>query len=459
MLNAEKYGNDIVAVGVMSGTSVDGLDIALCRFSRNNKEDKAAKTDSRENIKREDNINSEGNIDSKDKINLEENFNRENIINPEEGNDVSWQFEILKATTISYEGTEWPRRLLEADRLNGRELMELHRDFGRFTGESVNRFLENTDKKVDFIAAHGHTVFHQPEQGLTLQIGDGAEITAVTGISSVSDFRRLDVALGGQGAPLVPAGDELLFGNYNYCLNLGGFANISFRKSGQRLAFDVCPVNIVINRLAQNFGQSFDKDGKIAEKGKVNRGLLDSLEKLDFYKLTGPRSLGKEWVDEVFFPVLDDSDCNTLDKLRTVYEHIARRIAAVILKPTIHGQVIDESRPGKQFSAAEIKNSRKEVTENKHIYKEQEEFIEMGHSGPASLLITGGGAKNGFLTKLISEKAAPVYMVIPEEELVDFKEAVVFAFLGLLRMRNEANCLSSVTGARHDNSGGIIHIA
>ncbi|MFP4367100.1 MAG: anhydro-N-acetylmuramic acid kinase, partial [Bacteroidales bacterium] len=338
-------------------------------------------------------------------------------------------------------------------------LMELHRDFGRFTGESVNRFLENTDKKVDFIAAHGHTVFHQPEQGLTLQIGDGAEIAAVTGISSVSDFRRLDVALGGQGAPLVPAGDELLFGNYNYCLNLGGFANISFRESGQRLAFDVCPVNIVINRLAQNIGQSFDKDGKIAEKGKLNPGLLKTLENLDFYKLTGPRSLGKEWVDEVFIPPLDESGCNTADKLRTVYEHIARRIAAVILKPSIHGQVIDESFPGKTYSATENRSSRTDMAKNKNIYREQEEFIETGHGHPGSLLITGGGAKNGFLTKLISEKTAPVYMVIPEEELVNFKEAVVFAFLGLLRMRNEANCLSSVTGARHNNSGGIIHNA
>jgi anhydro-N-acetylmuramic acid kinase len=362
------------AIGIMSGTSVDGLDMALCHFSE---------------------------IAGK------------------------WTVKIIKTSTLSYSGTEWKKRLPGADRLTGLELMELHRDFGRYTGESVNEFLKGIDTKPDLIASHGHTVFHQPENGLTLQIGDGAEITAVTGITCVSDFRRLDVALGGQGAPLVPVGDELLFGNHRFCLNLGGFANISFREDGKRVAFDICPVNIVLNLLAGEAGKEFDHNGGIASKGVVVPDLLESLETLDFYRLEGPKSLGREWVDSVVLPILQKSDAAVENKLRTFCEHIALRISTVVMK-----------------------NSPGSGSENG-----------AGGSNPApALLITGGGARNGFLTGLISAKTTPVHTVIPEKELVDFKEAIIFAFLGVLRLRGEANCLASVTGAGRDNSGGIINL-
>jgi anhydro-N-acetylmuramic acid kinase len=357
----------------MSGTSVDGLDIALCQFTE---------------------------IAGK------------------------WSYEIIKTDTLSYSGTEWEKRLSGADRLSGLELMELHRDFGRYTGNSVNAFLKDIDVKPDLVASHGHTVFHQPEKKLTLQIGDGAEITGITGIKTVSDFRRLDVALGGQGAPLVPVGDELLFGDYSFCLNLGGFANISFRKHGNRMAFDICPVNIVLNFLAAEAGKAYDYNGEIARKGIVIPELLESLETLDYYRLDGPKSLGREWVDSLILPILKNSATPIADKLRTFCEHIALRISSIVVNEVL----LDLPEKG------------------------------TGSPNPSpALLITGGGARNGFLTELISDKTAPVQTVIPESDLVDFKEAIIFAFLGVLRLRGEANCLASVTGAVRDNSGGIIH--
>ena len=424
MLDAEnKVSNSFLAVGLMSGTSVDGLDLALCRF--------------------------------------------EKVTGPH------WNFQILGTKTLPWSGTEWPRRLTEAESCSGLELMELHRDFGRFTGEAVNDFLaENvtgtgtgtearsgagTPERPDLIASHGHTIFHQPGKGLTLQIGDGAEIAAVTGITTVSDFRRLDVSLGGQGAPLVPIGDELLFGSYDYCLNLGGFANISFRESRTRKAFDICPVNIVLNRLSQSAGHDFDRGGRIALSGKLIPGLLRQLESLEFYRETGPRSLGREWVDDIFMPLVDGYDAPPEDKLRTACEHIALRIASAIVngkaKPA-PGITESPEDPGPDRFAQRSSVSR-------HISSTSGDTPGSSPSSSAgpSILATGGGAKNSFLMNLIAEKVSPAMVVIPGEQLIDFKEAVVFAFLGVLRLRNEVNCLASVTGSRRDNSGGIIHLA
>ena len=449
MLNAEnKVANSFLAVGLMSGTSVDGLDLALCRFEK---------------------VTRPGN----------ERIKSEPADNPgssEQGSS-RWNFEILGTKTLPWSGTEWPRRFTEAESCSGQELMELHRDFGRFTGEAVNNFLaENvtgtetgtgtgtearsgagTPERPDLIASHGHTIFHQPGKGLTLQIGDGAEIAAVTGITTVSDFRRLDVSLGGQGAPLVPIGDELLFGSYDYCLNLGGFANISFRESRTRKAFDICPVNIVLNRLSQSAGHDFDRGGRIALSGKLIPGLLRQLESLEFYRETGPRSLGREWVDDIFMPLVDGYDAPPEDKLRTACEHIALRIASAIVngkaKPA-PGITESPEDPGPDRFAQRSSVSR-------HISSTSGDTPGSSPSSSAgpSILATGGGAKNSFLMNLIAEKVSPAMVVIPGEQLIDFKEAVVFAFLGVLRLRNEVNCLASVTGSRRDNSGGIIHLA
>jgi anhydro-N-acetylmuramic acid kinase len=408
-------------IGIMSGTSADGLDLVLCRFERLSADNQVNPGETFYNGKSKHHRDkSAGSPENDRQTGARDGF--------------TWKYRILNTRVISYSGTPWPERFERAVSAGGYSLMEMHRDFGRFMGEAVNKFLHDygpavPDGGIDLIASHGHTIFHRPDKGITLQIGDGAVIAAITGITTVSDFRRLDVALGGQGAPLVPAGDELLFGNYGYCLNLGGFANISFRLNGKRVAFDVCPVNLVLNYLAGKLGHDYDAGGEIARAGIVLPGLLKSLENLEFYRIDGPRSLGKEWLDRIFLPVLEASPGSVEDMARTVSEHIALRVAG-----SIELSRLEKGPSGSSFAGH-------------------------GRSGiPPSLLITGGGARNGFLMELISEKTAPLNIVLPEEKLVDFKEALIFAFLGVLRLRNEVNCLSSVTGACRDSCSGIVHV-
>ncbi len=345
-------------IGLMSGTSLDGVDVAFCNFSYTAQ---------------------------------------------------SWHYAVTHAQTYPY-SPEWKSKLLEAERCSGLDLISLHKEYGDYLGALVLKFLERYSLKPDFISSHGHTIFHQPEKRITFQLGDGAFIAAKTGITTISDFRNLDVALCGQGAPLVPIGDELLFGAYDQCLNLGGFSNISFNDSVSRKAFDICPVNIVLNYLmAQHFGADYDKDGKQGRAGAVNIQLLDQLNNLEFFSQLPPKSLGKEWVLENMIPLIEASSVPNTDKLRTVYENIAIQIA----------QTIDRL-PGNQ------------------------------------ILVTGGGAYNKFLMELIGEKTSK-NITVPDHLITEFKEALIFAFLGLLRYRNIPNCLRDVTGAKQDNTGGIIH--
>ena len=350
---------DLLGLGLMSGTSLDGLDMALCRFT-----------------KREDG---------------------------------TWHYTILKCATADL-GDDLRRRLATADTLSGLDLMRLDRDFATFSAQQVNRFLEGCSTRPDFIASHGHTIFHQPDKGLTVQIGSGAVIATLTGITTVCDFRTTDVALGGQGAPLVPIGDKLLFGSYEACLNLGGFSNISFDINGQRKAFDISPCNMLLNRLAQKMGLPFDKDGMNGRDGYIFRPLLNRLNQLPFYQEEGAKSLGKEWFDAEIWPLFEQSGLCVTDQLRTAVEHITTQITNVL---------------------------------NHHKIK--------------SVLVTGGGAKNLFLMDRIRLFAPDTMVVIPQENIVDFKEAILFAFLGLLRLNGEANCLASVTGANTDNCGGAVY--
>lgn len=343
------------AIGVMSGTSLDGLDIVLCEFSFQSK----------------------------------------------------WSFSILKNTTLEY-SEKWKEKLFNAPNLSGINLSILNKQFGQYIGESISDFIKNIDFKIDLIASHGHTVFHQPEKKLTLQIGDGNEIAATTGITTISDFRSLDVALGGQGAPLVPIGDKLLFPEYDYCINIGGFANISFDKDNTRFAYDICPANIVLNSLANTLGFSYDKDGELGRSGDINNKLLTELDKLNYYHKQYPKSLGKEWLDTSFTPILTKFKIPIKDQIRTIYEHIAEQIS--------------NSLP------------------NNNNYK---------------TLITGGGAYNNFLIELIKQKTKSE-IIIPNNIIIEYKEALIFAFLGILRFGNKINCLSSVTGATRDSSGGVI---
>ncbi len=351
--------NKINAIGLMSGTSLDGLDMVAARF-----------------------------------------WQISGI----------WKFSIEHAKTLLY-SKHWLEKLKKSPHFSGEELIELHTSYGQFLGSETKRFINETNFKPDLISSHGHTVFHQPDKGFTYQTGNGADIAAITKITTVCDFRTGDVALGGQGAPLVPIGDRLLFSEYEYCLNLGGFANISYEKNGNRIAFDICPVNIVLNHFAEKEGLAYDKNGELGRKGKVNIELLKKLNQLDFYLAEPPKSLGREWVEQVFMKVLSDFEITEEDKLRTIYEHIALQIAG-----TIAGEGGDGGK----------------------------------------MLVTGGGTFNALLIELISGKTQ-VELVIPANDIINFKEALIFAFLGVLKMRGEINCLASVTGAKCDSSAGLIY--
>ncbi len=353
---------DYCALGIMSGTSLDGLDLALCNFKFRN-----------------------------------------NI----------WEFDIEKAVTIDYD-QDWKFRLENASHLSGYQLIELHRRYGEYIGLQVNKFLSTCKSKPSIISSHGHTVFHEPQNKINFQIGDGSSIAATTGITTVSDFRSLDINLGGQGAPLVPIGDQLLFGEFDYCINLGGFANIShFNEKNIRVAYDICPVNIVLNSLASQLGLPFDKGGELGRSGKINKPLLDSLNQIPYYTQKPPKSLGKEWLEKNVNPIISRYSLSIIDKLRTFYEH----------------------------SAYQIVNSLKIELPNREI--------------SPKVLFSGGGAFNKFLIELI-ENQSNIDIVIPDKIVIEYKEALIFALLGVLRIQKQVNCLKSVTGAQYDNCGGQI---
>lgn len=352
MKRAAKY-----IIGVMSGTSLDGIDIAYVKFNQTK----------------------------------------------------AYNFQILNAMTIPY-GKEWKLVLKDGFHFSGEKLVKLDADYGIYLGETILKFIqENNIEKVDLIASHGHTIFHNPAENYTFQIGNGPQITAITGIKTICDFRVQDVALGGQGAPLVPVGDELLFSEYDYCLNLGGFSNISFKKNNQRIAFDICPVNIVLNHYVANINMEYDDKGAMASAGNIEINLLNELNSLPFYDDAKPKSLGYEFVSATIFPIIDRYNLSIKDILRTFVEHIAQQIS-------------------------------------KKIASDSEKTI----------LVTGGGTFNTFLLERIrSHTKTP--LIIPEETIINYKEALVFALLGFLKEEGKTNCLKSVTGASKDHSGGVVY--
>ncbi|MEZ5197195.1 MAG: anhydro-N-acetylmuramic acid kinase [Bacteroidales bacterium] len=283
-----------------------------------------------------------------------------------------------------------------------------HIEYGKYLGLLVKDFIHKHKVSPDFISSHGHTVFHQPEKGFTLQIGSGQAISDLLNLPVVFDFRTLDVQLGGQGAPLVPIGDKLLFGDYAACLNFGGIANISYEREKKRIAFDICPFNMVLNHYARKLGFEYDDNGSLALSGRTHFELLKTLNELAYYHQEPPKSLGREWVEKFVIPLIDALNLPTADVLRTFADHIVFQLEEVL----------------KGIQAGRI-------------------------------LITGGGAKNSYIVNQLQAKMDSE-LVIPQELLVDYKEALVFAFLGVLRRRNEINCLSSVTGASRDSSSGAI---
>lgn len=346
-------------IGLMSGTSGDGLDIAYCEFEKKD----------------------------------------------------AWDFSVPIAETIPFP-KKLGKKLRHAHEMNGLKLARLDLDFGEWMGSAVKAFVQKHGLQPQALASHGHTVFHQPKKGLSLQIGNGWSLHRSSGLTVINDFRMLDVQLGGQGAPLVPIGDRLLFGAYDYCINLGGIANISMESDGKRVAFDICFFNLLLNYFAEECGKPYDKDGKLAAKGKILKKALRQLNQLPYYRIAGAKSLGREDLSD-YLKILEWSEEHKPSNvLHTLVVHFVQQIQDV-LKPVA---------------------GRK-----------------------ASVLITGGGAKNSFFMEKLSEVIGDDFNIVPVgETLVDFKEALVFAFLGVLRLRGETNTLASVTGAERDSCGGQV---
>jgi anhydro-N-acetylmuramic acid kinase len=351
-------------IGLMSGTSLDGVDLAYCVFTYENE---------------------------------------------------NWIYKILNTNTFPYTPA-WKDRLRGLMTASGPELVAADHLYGRYLGELVGDFIRDQDLHPDFVASHGHTIFHEPARHLTLQIGHGAYLAAAAGLPVVCDFRTLDVALGGQGAPLVPIGDQLLFKEYDFCLNLGGISNISFAATQGRMAYDIGACNMLLNTLANQKGLEYDADGDLARQGQLSADLLTQLNQPDFFQAPYPKSLGKEWVDQHSLATLLAADLPVEDKLHTACRHIAYQI----------GQALRQAA---------------------------------GTRANQKLLLTGGGALNQFLVELIRAEAGPAFtVVVPDAQLINFKEALIFAFLGVLRWHQSPNCLRSVTGARFDNIGGAVYL-
>jgi anhydro-N-acetylmuramic acid kinase len=320
-----------------------------------------------------------------------------------------WSFEILESETISY-SEDWIRQLKNAVTFSTEELVELNNNYTQLLGNTIANFISKYQiKNLDAVCSHGHTILHQPKKGITLQIGNLPEIASYCRQTVVCDFRVEDVALGGQGAPLVPIGDKILFSEYDYCLNLGGFSNVSFESEENRIAFDISPVNTVLNFYANQLGFDYDDKGQISKTGNCNAALLMELNNLNFYHTRFPKSLGFEFVKETILPIIESYSISTADKLCAFSEHIAVQIALAL--------------PNKS----------------------------------GSLLVTGGGAYNDFLIERIKIHLPEITLIIPSKKIIEFKEALLFGLLGVLKLREEINVLSSVTGAKKDHSSGYIY--
>lgn len=326
-------------------------------------------------------------------------------------NDGRWHFEIVAKDNFDYDSL-WKERLSEAFYMSPNELKNLDYQYGKLLGEVTATFIAKNKLFPEIVASHGHTIFHRPQDRYTLQIGDGQILANECGIKVINDFRTCDVRKGGQGAPLVPIGDKLLFSEYPICLNIGGIANVSYDINGQRVAYDICIANQALNFLANKLGLEYDKDGLLARSGSIDNQLLEQLNANEYYYMKFPKSLGREFFEENVRPLFEEvfGACRTENSLATFVEHIAIQI----------GKSIDNQAIG-------------------------------------TMLVTGGGAKNNYLIERIQANTKHE-VVTPSNDIIDFKEALVFAFLGLLRNRNETNVLSSVTGAESDSCSGKIFL-
>ncbi|MBK7130581.1 MAG: anhydro-N-acetylmuramic acid kinase [Crocinitomicaceae bacterium] len=348
-------------IGLMSGTSMDGLDCCYAEFSRANGQ---------------------------------------------------FYFSNMIAHTYTYDEDQ-KKFLRAAFHKNSEQLKQTDQQFGYYLAEKVKHFIQqhHLENKVSLIASHGHTIFHEPAKGVTVQIGNGSIMNQLTGIRVINDFRIKDVQLGGQGAPLVPVGDQYLFAQYPACLNLGGFSNISLIHQGQRVAFDISPCNLPLNIVCEKYlNVPYDHAGSIAAGGKCYDPLLQKLNTIPYYQQQAPKSLGYEWLTHEFMPVVEEFPLPIEDLLSTLCQHIGHQIV----------RVLDE-------------NQLKEV------------------------LVTGGGAYNTHLINILKKSACKI--TLPDTAIIDFKEALIFAFLGFLNFHDSINTFKSVTGAKEDSMGGIRHFS
>lgn len=346
----------------MSGTSLDGLDMAYCHFQ---------KTGS------------------------------------------NWTYTIEETHQVAYE-EDRREALREAINLSASDHLQLHNTYGTWLGLQVKDFINSEKLDVDFIASHGHTSHHQPDQGITWQLGSGQHLANASGIKTVCDFRTNDVALGGQGAPLVPIGDQELFGKYTFCLNLGGISNISFDHSGKRIAFDIGVANMILNYISKKSGLLYDEGGALAASGSVNDALLQALNSEAYYQLPFPKSTGYEWFLKALVPILESFTDSLENLLCTAVHHITDQVALQV----------------RHYCAEEGNN----------------------------ILVTGGGAHNTFLITQLSQKlSGHANVIVPDKTLVDYKEALVFGLMGVMRLENEINVLASVTGGERDSVSGVVY--
>lgn len=389
--------NNYKVIGLMSGSSLDGLDIAYCNFE---------------------------------------------VIDGE----ITWQ--LLEKETVKFE-EKWIARLAHLPVQSARVLAQTHAYFGRYMAELVNDFIKKNNITPDLIASHGHTIFHEPERYFTTQIGDGAALAALTGITTVCDFRTQDIALAGEGTPIAPAADRYLFSGYDFYLNIGGIANITCDVNGKYIAFDTSPANQVLNLLANEMGLPFDLNGEIARSGRMIHDLIDELNSVDYFHKKYPKSLDNNWIRQHIFPIIQKNNSKIADKLHTYTRFIAIQIGESI------------KRIFEQESATLSSDTLKVSDDLGQDAVKSSDTFEVSDDKKYRMLATGGGTFNQFLIEQIQAecKALDVEIILPEREIIEYKEAILMGLMGVLRMEGLPNCFSSVTGAKMDTVGGAVYMS
>lgn len=336
--------------------------------------------------------------------------------------DKNEEFKVVNSTILAAEtlpfSEQWENRLRNLPEQNALTFAKTNTYFAHYMADLVKHFCIKNKIQPDFIASHGHTIFHYPDQRLTVQVGDGAALAAKTGYPVICDFRTHDIAINGEGTPLAPIADKWLYPGYDFYLNIGGIANISCEINGKYTAFDIGPANQVLNALANIIGKPYDENGDLAAEGTVDEGLLDSVNRLDYFQKNYPKSLDNRWISENILPLYFKAELPLVDKLCTAVEQLAQQLA---------------------FSIQQILEKEKVSVEKKSIF------------------ITGGGAYNSYLVQRIQNLSPQLNIILPDPLVIEFKEAALMALMGVLRVENQVNCLSSVTGAKMDTIGGAIY--